>query len=216
MANQTQTLIDAILNDIDTGQLLPGASLDEKTLTDAYEMSRTPVREALIQLEAMGLIERFNRKGAIVFKPSLEAFLSISEVHAKLEGQAAGLAARRLSESARQGLEKTVADCELHFKKYGNTKPNLYYQCNLRFHEAVAITANNPFLLETIKTTARKLMAYYRLRYQFPKAIEISAREHREIAELIYAGDRENAELKMQQHVGLDHVTVRDLLSSLN
>ena len=56
-------------------------------------------------------------------------------------------------------------------------------------------------------------MAYYRIRYSFPGAIETSVREHKEIAELIYAGDRKNAELKMELHVGLDHVTIRDLLS---
>lgn len=213
MANQTETLIEAILSEIDEGILLPGMPLDEQTLASRHSMSRTPVREALIQLEAKGLISRYNRKGAILFKPSLEDFVSISEVHAKLEGQAAGLAARRMSNSANELLENTVISCEDHLNKYGNERPDLYYQCNLRFHEAVAIISNNEFLLETIKTTARKLMAYYRRRYSFPNAIEISAREHREIAELIYAGDRKNAELKMEQHVALDHVTMQDLLS---
>lgn len=215
MANQTTTLMKAILSEIDAGKLLPGMSLDEQKLAAKYGMSRTPVREVLIQLEAIGLISKYKRKGAVLFKPNLEDFVSISEVHAKLEGQAAGLAARRMSESARESLEKAVVSCEYHFEKHGNTQPDIYYQCNLRFHETVATIANNDFLLETIKTTARKLMAYYRVRYSFPGAIENSAREHREIADLIYAGDRMGAELKMEQHVALDHVTIRDLLSIL-
>ena len=75
--------------------LNPGDVIEEARLMDAHGVSRTPVREAFIQLEASGLIRRLPRKGAVLFKPTLEEFLAILEVHAKLEGQAAGLAARR-------------------------------------------------------------------------------------------------------------------------
>ena len=51
------------------------------------------------------------RKGAVVFRPTLEQFLAILEVHAKLEGQAAGLAARRLSATHAAALEAAVAAC---------------------------------------------------------------------------------------------------------
>jgi DNA-binding GntR family transcriptional regulator len=66
-----------------------------------------------------------------------------------------------------------------------------------------------------IKTNARKLMAYYRARYQYPGSIMQSAKEHREIAELIYAHDQTAAELRMIQHVQFDQVTVMDLLAAL-
>ena len=97
MAGQSDTVINAILNDIESGKLNPGDSIGEPELADRLEVSRTPLREAMIQLETAGLITRLPRKGAVVFKPTLEEFLAILEVHAKLEGQAAGLAARRLS-----------------------------------------------------------------------------------------------------------------------
>ena len=97
MAGQTETIISAILRDIETGALRPGDFIEDAAIMARHEVSRTPVREALIQLEASGLVERVARKGAVVFRPTLEQFLAILEVHAKLEGQAAGLAARRLS-----------------------------------------------------------------------------------------------------------------------
>ena len=216
MAGQSDTVINAILNDIESGKLNPGDSIGEPELAGRLEVSRTPLREAMIQLETAGLITRLPRKGAVVFKPTLEEFLAILEVHAKLEGQAAGLAARRLSASHAQVLEDAVIACEAHSRKFGDAKPGAYYTLNMRFHEVIGIAAGNPFLLELIKTNARKLMAYYRARYQYVGAIADSAKEHREIADLIKARDAEAAEKRMARHVQFDQVTAMDLLAALS
>ena len=215
MAGQTDTLIAAILEDIDAGRLAPGQEIDEAALAARHSVSRTPIREAYIQLEASGLIRRLPRKGAVLFKPTLEEFLAIQEVHAQLEGQAAGLAARRISPVLREQLHAVVTACEAHASQKGDADPDGYYQLNLRFHETVALGAANPFLVEMIKTNARKLMAYYRARYQYPGAIAQSALEHREIATLILSHDRDGAEAAMQAHVLFDQVTVMDLLAAL-
>ena len=216
MAGQTDTIIDAILGDIESGTLNPGDGIDETALAQRLGVSRTPLREAMIQLETAGLISRLPRKGAVVFKPTLEEFLAILEVHAKLEGQAAGLAARRLSADHAAELEKIVSACEHHAATKGDGDPDGYYQLNMRFHEVIAIAAGNPFLLEMIKTNARKLMAYYRARYQYVGAIASSAKEHREIAALITARDAEAAEKRMARHVQFDQVTAMDLLAVLS
>jgi DNA-binding GntR family transcriptional regulator len=215
MAGQTDTLIAAILEDIDAGRLAPGQEIDEAVLAARHSVSRTPIREAYIQLEASGLIRRLPRKGAVLFKPTLEEFLAIQEVHAQLEGQAAGLAARRISPALREQLHAVVTACEAHASEKGDADPDGYYQLNLRFHETVALGAANPFLVEMIKTNARKLMAYYRARYRYPGAIAQSALEHREIATLILSHDRDGAEAAMQAHVLFDQVTVMDLLAAL-
>ncbi|MCG7626965.1 GntR family transcriptional regulator [Epibacterium sp. MM17-32] len=215
MAGQTDTLIAAILEDIDAGRLAPGQEIDEVALAARHSVSRTPIREAYIQLEASGLIRRLPRKGAVLFKPTLEEFLAIQEVHAQLEGQAAGLAARRISPVLREQLHAVVTACETHASQKGDADPDGYYQLNLRFHETVALGAANPFLVEMIKTNARKLMAYYRARYRYPGAIAQSALEHREIATLILSHDRDGAEAAMQAHVLFDQVTVMDLLAAL-
>ena len=154
MSGQTQSLIDEIFRRIDLGRLNPGDTIDEQELVDTFGVSRTPVREALLQLEAIGLIRRLPRKGATLFRPTLEEFLAILEIHSKLEGQAAGLAARRLSTAGKADLEQAVAACEAHAAGMGNTDPDGYYQLNLRFHETVAIAAGNPFLTELVKSNA--------------------------------------------------------------
>ena len=216
MTRQTPNLVDAILARIDLGQLNPGDAIDEADLVAAFGVSRTPVREALLQLEAMGLIRRHPRKGATVFRPTLEEFLAILEVHAKLEGQAAGLAARRLSVTGALTLERVVAACETHAATHGDALPDPYYQLNLAFHATVAEASGNPFLLDMIKTNARKLLAYYRARYRFAGVIAASASEHRRIATLITDRDGAAAEALMVRHVQFDQVTAMDLLAALS
>lgn len=215
MAGQTEQVLNGVLEDIDHGRLNPGDVLEEAALMARHGVSRTPVREALIQLETVGLIRRLPRKGAMLFKPSLEEFLAILEVHAKLEGQAAGLAARRMSPAQAADLEAVVAACEAHAQDKGDGDPYGYYRLNLKFHETVALGAGNPYLVEMIKTHARKLLAYYRARYKYPGSIATSAREHREIATLIFEHNREAAEAAMTRHVQFDQVTVMDLLAAL-
>jgi len=215
MKNQTHSLIDEIFRRIDLGALNPGDTIDELELVATFGVSRTPVREALLQLEAVGLIRRLPRKGATLYRPTLEEFLAILEIQSKLEGQAAGLAARRLSASGAEALEAAVAACEAHAETRGDDDPDGYYQLNLRFHETIAVAAGNPFLSEMVRTNARKLLAYYRARYRYAGAIAASAAEHRAIAGRIVARDSEGAEAMMARHVQFDQVTAMDLLAAL-
>lgn len=215
LPSQTDTIVRALYDWIDAGRLNPGDEIEEAALVARFGVSRTPVREALMQVEAAGLVRRLPRKGAVVFKPTLAEFLAILEVHAALEGQAAGLAARRLSPAAGAALEAAVAACEAHLAAHGEAEPDAYYQCNLRFHGTVAEAACNPFLLDMIKTNARKLMAYYRARYRYAGSIAASVADHRAIAALIAARDSAAAEEAMRRHVQFDQVTAMDLLVAL-
>ncbi len=215
MAGQTETLVNSILSGIDHGEVMPGDPIDETALIERYGVSRTPLREALLRLEAMGLVVRPPRKGAMLFKPTLEEFLAILEVHARLEAQAAELAARRVQPADKARLLAAVEACEAHAAANGDEDPDGYYQLNLEFHKTVGEASGNPFLLDMIKMNARKLLAYYRARYRYPGMIRESAREHREIAELILSGQGEAAGALMERHVLFDRVTVMDLLAAL-
>ena len=216
VAKQTEAIIQTVLDWIEAGTLTPGDEVDEAALVDLLAVSRTPIREAFISLEANGLLRRLPRKGAVVFKPTLEEFLAIQEVHAELEGKAAELAARRMSSSAAIVLEQTVQACEAHAAAKGDAAPVGYYALNMRFHEAVAAASGNPHLLETIKTTARKLMAYYRIRYRFAGAAKASALDHRHIATLINDRDARGARDAMHAHVLFDHTTAMDVIALLD
>ncbi|MEM8742354.1 MAG: GntR family transcriptional regulator [Pseudomonadota bacterium] len=216
MPSQTETIVDTLLAQIDAGALNPGDRLDEAALAARFAVSRTPVREAVLRLEAWGILLRRPRGGAVVFRPTLEEFLAILEVHARLEGQAAGLAARRLSPAGAQAIERTLAACTAHHARHGEAEGDAYYALNMEFHAAVALAAANPVLLSHIKMNARRLMAYYRVRYRLRGAISASISDHEAIAAAVLDGDAERADALMTAHVQFDSATAYDLLAMLD
>src|SRR3546814_8478911 len=101
MATAFQTLRDEIENGIVTGQFQPGERLDEVQLATRYGVSRTPIREALMQLSAIGLVEIRPRRSAVVAKLGPERVFEMFEVMAEIEGMAGYFAARRHREADR-------------------------------------------------------------------------------------------------------------------
>lgn len=215
-AKQTNTVIDAIMLRIENGTLLPGQQIDEKELILSCGVSRTPVREAILQLEATGIVVRHPRKGVSLFNPDTNEFLAILEVHANLEAHAAELAALRISPKLETQLTACTDACTEFSKRPEPRDHSEYYSLNMRFHAIVAEAAVNPHLLEMIKLNARKLMAYYRLRYRTPGAIEQSAREHQEITNCILKRDAAGARETMFRHFNYDREAVMNMIASVN
>lgn len=215
MSKQTKAVVDLIIAQIDAGLILPGHSLDEKEMMRQCSVSRTPVREALIRLETAGLVQRHPRKGAVLFQPTVAEFLTILEVHANLESFAAGLAAQRITDPIKDELRGIVTACEAHAQAHGNSEPAGYYQLNLQFHEVIVRAAHNDVLADMVKTNARKLMAYYRMRYRHPGAALASAADHGAIAEHIVEHRAPEAAAAMLAHFNYDRQTVMDLIASV-
>src|SRR2546423_228451 len=94
-----------LADEIVRGQLAPGAPLDETDIARRFSVSRTPVREALRQLAASGLIEARAHRGAVVARPTLERLTEMFEAMAELEALCAGLAAERMPAAERARLE---------------------------------------------------------------------------------------------------------------
>ena len=97
-------LRESIEEAIATGDLPPGARLDEAELIARFDVSRTPVREALLQLAAAGMVEMRPRHGAVVAKISLPRLIEMFEVMAELEAMSSRLAARRMDAQELEAL----------------------------------------------------------------------------------------------------------------
>jgi DNA-binding GntR family transcriptional regulator len=100
-----ELVVRAIADDIVSGRLAPGERLDETSLAQRYEVSRTPVREALGQLSGIGLIDRRPNRGAIVASLTDERLNSMFEAMTELEAICARLSAGRMSSQERQQLD---------------------------------------------------------------------------------------------------------------
>src|SRR5215831_3572190 len=90
-----------LADEIVRGALAPGAPLDETDIARRFNVSRTPVREALRQLAVSGLVEARAHRGAVVARPTIERLTGMFEAMAELEALCAGLAAERMTLATR-------------------------------------------------------------------------------------------------------------------
>ena len=108
---RADALRDQLEQDIVTGTLRPGERLDEQGLAARFGVSRTPIREALMQLATAGLVTLRQRRGAFVASFSLKEIIERFEVMAALEGACGALAARRITDGERRELLEAHEAC---------------------------------------------------------------------------------------------------------
>src|SRR6185295_4020537 len=111
-ATRAEALREAIEDKIATGTFPPGMHLDETQLAQMFGVSRTPLREALIQLSSMGIVLVRPRRGAVVADVPPQRLLEMFELMAELEAMCARLAARRMSDSDHETLLRAHRACE--------------------------------------------------------------------------------------------------------
>ncbi len=205
-------LREKIEEQIATGDLLPGSALDEATLVAQHGVSRTPVREALIQLAADGLIEIRPRRGAVVTSISPARLLEMFEVMAELEAMCGRLASRRMSEPERADLLAAHQACE---QARAELDSDAYFYCNERFHAVIYSGSHNSFLGEQALQLHRRLRPYRRLQLRVRNRMGTSYKEHEAIVQAIVSGDAEVAAQNLRAHVVVQGERFGDLLASL-
>jgi DNA-binding GntR family transcriptional regulator len=210
--NVGRWLRDEIENAILSNEFAPGARLDEMVLANRFGVSRTPVREALMQLDAIGLIEIRPRRGAVVIDPGPHRVYEMFEVMAELEGLAGSLAARRLDEDSRKAITATHSRCE---RSAGAGDSDAYYYDNEEFHKAIYTASRSDFLEEQCAQLHRRLRPYRRLQLRVRNRLSTSFSEHCGIVEAIFAGDGEEARRLLRAHVGIQGERFSDLVASM-
>lgn len=210
--NTHHKLRDEIENGIVTGVFVPGERLDEVQLATRFGVSRTPIREALMQLSAIGLVEIRPRRGAVVVDPAPERVFEMFEVMAEMEGMAGALAARRYSEADRLALTESHARCEAAANSEDTDR---YYYENEIFHRAIYAASHSGFLEEQCMTLHRRLRPYRRLQLRVRNRMKVSLKEHEEIVAAILAGDAEAARARLRSHIAVQGDRFSDLVASL-
>lgn len=198
--------------EIVTGDLAPGMRLDETGLAERYQVSRTPVREALMQLAASGLVEMRPRQGALVAAIGTFQLAEMFEVMAELEALCGRLAARRMTPAERAGLAELHAACAPYLE---SSDADGYYEMNLRFHEAVYAGSHNAFLEQETRKIRRRLSPYRRMQLHRPGRLADSHAEHGRLVAAIQAGDQELAGRLLKNHVAIQSDTFVDFLATV-
>jgi len=210
--NVGRWLRDEIENAILSNEFSPGERLDEMVLANRFGVSRTPVREALMQLNAIGLIEIRPRRGAVVIDPGPHRVYEMFEVMAELEGLAGSLAARRLNDEAREAITAAHKRCELSAKAGDSDE---YYYANEEFHKAIYAASRSEFLQEQCTQLHRRLRPYRRLQLRVRNRLSTSFSEHCAIVDAIFAGNGDEARRLLRAHVGIQGERFSDLVASM-
>lgn len=183
---------------IESGSLLPGESIDEAELASQYQVSRTPIREALLQLQAQGLVTSLPRGGMIVAKMNLQQLLALWELLAELEGVAVRLACERMTPPERDALVQVHEQSRRHAEAEDVAG---WQDSNLQFHDLIYRATRNPYLrLEVMRIRTRT--GYYR-RHAFGALgrIRSSFEQHQLVVDAFREGDTEAAVDAMVQHM---------------
>lgn len=199
-------------DDIATGRIKLGARLDEASLAERFGVSRTPVREALQQLAAVGLVEIRPYRGAVVSSPDPRRLMEMFEVMAELEAMCGRLAARRLTEAHERALIDCLEACA-DAATVGDT--DAYYYENERFHRAIYAASGNAFLADQALALHKRLAPFRRLQLRVRNRLGVSQREHEGIVAAIVAGEGDQAAAALRSHVMVQGERFADLVASL-
>ena len=209
---RSDQLREAIEEKIAVGEYAPGKRLDEAELLAEFGVSRTPLREALIQLASLGLIELRPRRGAVVAKVSPQQLIEMFEVMGELEAMCSRLAARRITDAEQKELLAAHQACKAAAESDG---PDAYYYANERFHFAIYDASHNSFLAAQARQLHRKLRVYRRLQLRVRNRVASSFVEHEGVVAAILAGQGDVAAERIRKHVLIQGERFGDLLASL-
>jgi DNA-binding GntR family transcriptional regulator len=193
-------MVRAVADRIVTGVLRPGEKLDESSLADRYEVSRTPVREALRQLSAMGLVERRPNRGAIVAVVTPAHLSSMFESMAELEGICARLSAERMTTTERRALEVGHQDSSRLVRAGAEAEYEAY---NTAFHALLYRGAHSKHIEEMTLATRSRLAPFRRAQFRISGRLAKSWSEHDEIVSAVLRGDGAAAGAAAKAHVSI-------------
>lgn len=209
---QAQRLRDLLEDAIVEGHYAPGDRLDPEALARQYQCSRTPIREALTQLSASGMVKVAPKRGTFVARLSVTELVERFEVMAELEGMCGRLAARRMSDETLAALQQAQAACRQCMIR-GDI--NGYYYENGEFHRLIYEGSHNAFLAQEARRLHAMLKPYRRLQLHARHRLENSWCEHERIVEALIAGDADTAQRELKAHVLLQGERFNDLVASV-
>ena len=210
---RTEILVSEIEKLIVNGSMVPGQRLDEMVLAKKYGVSRTPVREAIRALIAIGLVQNNGKQGSQVAKLSISMLIEMFELMAVLEGMCAQLAARRATKNQLFEMQKTHELLEKTFEK-GTHKE--FYNVNLQFHDLLYNASHTQYLAEETLRLRRRLSPY-RMRVTFqPGRMSSTLDEHNKILIAINKGESELAKNEAISHLRLIGNDLEDFIASVS
>ena len=201
-----EIVYNKLREDIVYCRLKPGLRLVEEDLARSFNVSKTPLREALSQLNAEGFVEYLPNRGVKVASLSVKEVYEIYSMRAVLEGYAAGLAAKQITPKDIRKLNFFQEQLEKHGR---NKNYPGWLENNTKFHLYISGIGGNQNLFNTIQQFQRRVFRYGYLAISIPGHIENYISIHKKIIEAMTKKNSNGAERFMKKHL----MEVRDILA---
>lgn len=185
-----------LLASIRDGNFHPGERIKEATIAKTLNVSRTPVREAIRRLQSEGRVTIEPQRGAVVSELNRQEVSELYAVRSRLEGIAAGFAARHASDAEIEMMEEI-----LERSKDAFDDKRLLNQINWELHYAIYHAAQNRFLLKSIEAISDAMALLRGARHIPDDRPQQLYQEHKRIIEAIRARDPEAAEQAANDHI---------------
>ena len=197
-SSKTLNLYERLRDDVTAERMAPGSRVSELDLGRRYEVSRTPIREALARLEQDGLLER-RGSGIYVRERSPDKVIDIYRVRVYLEGAVGHDAAHRRTEMDLLRLEAAAARCV----SAPTGDPKTLQTLNMAFHQVLAEACHNQTLRELQDRLTTQVAKLPSTTLSYPGRWEQALEEHRALVQAIRDQDAAEAE-----RIGRAHMTV--------
>ena len=191
-------MVRQLADDIVSGVLVPGQKIDEGGLAERFAVSRTPVREALRELSAMGLVEREPNRRAVVATITDHRLTEMFEAMAELEASCARLAALRMTAGERRALDELHQSSAVLVRSGAQED---YEAINREFHSRLYQGCHSGYLRDLVTTTRSRLAPFRRAQFRVLGRLGKSWQEHDGIVAAILRGDGEAAAKATRAHV---------------
>ena len=180
-----ENLVAALQEDIVLGRLAPGARLVEEELTQRFHTKRHVLREAFIELERFGLIERRPNRGASVRQLTLG---DVNQIYAVREILERAAAARMVFD--KKHYQAIEAAQERHDAAVEAGDAKAVFRANFEFHDTLFAACGNPYLAAAIDDFRRKTHVVWSYAIVKPEYFRNAQREHRAMLRALREGDR--------------------------
>ncbi|MFC9557668.1 GntR family transcriptional regulator [Rhodococcus sp. NPDC056960] len=203
-ASKSDRIYEEVRSDILSGALVPGENLSVVMLSERFDASRTPVRQALQRLEASGLLSLTDRQGARVAPISIKSVHDLFELRRLVECQAVGSVARDAADdpTTRHAFE-AIRD-ELNVLEGGqpsDDRRTRFYDAAQRFDQTVVDRTRNAHLARVIADLRPHGARLRIISHSSSNRLDASLREHQKMCDAIIAADQDGAARACAEHL---------------
>lgn len=180
---------------VTSGEYKPGSVLPEKGIADELAVSRTPIRHALIRLEAEGLVRIIPNRGVYVTEMTLQRFRDLLEVRISLIRLAGRLASQRITTEELQQLSLLAK------KAKSEGEPKKLQQLDLQFHDLMNRTTKNRVLIDTLEILRNQMPRIWCMAHADREHFMQIPGEIDAIVQALRSRDSEECERRLAAHI---------------